>query len=102
MLLLHAAAEQTHKSRGQRKQANDTEYRQQIVVNVRNRVAKPRAEGGHADGPEQTAENVRKKGSVLKVEMNCDCCHTGSRLDCAPKQGEAHDLHHSPLSALSQ
>ncbi len=50
--LLHAAAEQTHQGRGQRQQANDPENRQQIVVNVRNGVAQPIAEGGYADGPE--------------------------------------------------
>src|SRR5438309_5413211 len=36
----------------------------------------------------QTAAHlVECVGSVLKVEMDCDCCHTGSRLDSVPTQG---------------
>src|SRR5690349_12845890 len=32
-------------------------------------------------------------GSVLKVEMDCDCCHTGAPFDNVLKPGAAHDLH---------
>jgi hypothetical protein len=71
--LLHAAAEQTHNGWGQRQQANDPEDRQQIVVNVWNSVAQPIAEGGHADGPEQTTENIlKKKGAVVHISRTGD------------------------------
>jgi hypothetical protein len=41
-------------------------------------------------------------GSVLKVEMDCDWCHTGPHLDSVYKQGVAHDFHRGPMSPLSQ
>ena len=81
--LLHAAAEQTHNGWGQRQQANDPEDRQQIVVNVWNSVAQPIAEGGHADGPEQAAENIiKKKGAVVHV------CRTGDHGRQGPDKME--------------
>ena len=40
--------------------------------------------------------------SVSKVEMDCDCCHTGPRLHSLHQEGMAHDVHRGPLPALSK
>jgi hypothetical protein len=42
---------------------------------------------------EDTSVGIEMFSSVLKVEMDCDWCHTGSRLDSIPTQGVTHDLH---------
>ena len=41
-------------------------------------------------------------GSVSKVEMDCDCCHTGPRLCSLHQEGMAHDVHRGPLSSLPE
>jgi hypothetical protein len=41
-------------------------------------------------------------GSVSKVEMDCDCCHTGPRLRSLHEEGMAHDFHRSPMPLLSE
>jgi transposase-like protein len=41
-------------------------------------------------------------GSVSKVEMDCDCCHTGPCPCSLHQEGMAHDVHRSPLPALSE
>ena len=45
-------------------------------------------------------ERSKKPGSVSKVEMDCDCCHTGPRLCSFHREGMAHDVHRSPLPSL--
>ena len=40
-------------------------------------------------------------GSVSKVEVSCDCCHTGPCVDSVPTQGVAHaDIYRRPLPSL--
>jgi hypothetical protein len=41
-------------------------------------------------------------GSVSKVEMDCDCCHTGPRLRSLYQEGLAHDVHRGPLPSLPE
>jgi hypothetical protein len=41
-------------------------------------------------------------GSVSKVEMDGDDCHTGSYLRSLPEEGITHDIHRRPLPALSE
>src|SRR5262249_16165447 len=41
-------------------------------------------------------------GSVPKVEMDCDCCHTGPHPRSPSWEGMAHDVHRGPLPSLSE
>src|SRR2546425_200996 len=59
--------------------------------------------------PDRRAETVAawmkvhpEVGSVSKVEMDCDCCHTGLHLRSLPQEGMAHDVHRRPLPSLSE
>jgi len=41
-------------------------------------------------------------GRVAQGEMDCDGCHTGSRLRRLHEEGMAHDIHRSPMLILSE
>jgi hypothetical protein len=41
-------------------------------------------------------------GSVSKVEIDCDRCHTGPGVASFPKPGVAHDIYRGPMSPLSE
>src|SRR5262249_37711572 len=44
----------------------------------------------------------RRRGSVSKVEIDCDGCHTGPGVASFPKPGVAHDIYRGPMSPLSE
>src|SRR6266436_364041 len=87
ILFLQATLDQMHDGRCKRQDANDPEYWQQVMVNIRNRVAQPIAEGRDADDPEEAPENViQKKRAILHA--GCSSDHGSEGPDKMHKPGE--------------
>src|SRR5215510_9751730 len=92
------------RQRGRQETYSDKLFVKALIVMIIRRLYTAYALLHFLEQDDPVARQIRPllTGSVSKVEIDCDGCHTGPGVASFPKPGVAHDLYRGPMSPLSE